>query len=103
VTALPLLQPPSGCLLTPEQFAEQLDRVRTLRASVRVLARERDTLSLVLGEVDAAVLDRFVETERRCCPLLAVDFDPGPRTLRLATAQPEGRDVLDAFSREFSA
>jgi len=101
--ALPLLEPPRGCGLSAEELAEQLDRARTLRASARTVARSGDALRVQLGEVDGALVRTFVETEQRCCPLLAVAYDEETCVLTIGKAADEGRELVDLFAEVFDA
>jgi hypothetical protein len=59
------------------------------------------------GDVDRAVLDELIETERECCSFVDVRYDAAARELLVSSGDERGREVVGlyaaAFAREVAA
>ncbi len=96
-----LLQPrPAGCTLTHDGLRTQRERVALVRAAVENVEHVPGSLRLVFGaDVDAAVLRELVETERRCCSFLTIDYDDVERVIRVSSD--DRPDVVAGFAAVF--
>lgn len=91
--------PLASCSLDAGGLETQLDRYRTLAASV--VGRERDPLRLRVEfapEVDLRLLRTTVAVERGCCDFFAIHVDWPERTLAVAVADAALAPALDAIA-----
>lgn len=97
---LPLV--PDGCSLTEEGLAAQAGRAAAVRASVLELEREPGTLRVRFGaDVDEAVVERLVETERGCCSFLELAWDARARELSVAAPEGTNTEAVGAIAALF--
>ena len=98
---LPLIVP-DGCTLSFAGLAQQQGRAARLLPSVATLTRSEDELRVSFGpEVDRALVDELVATERGCCSFLEIDYDGSTRLLRIGANDAQGREIVGQMAEFF--
>ena len=97
--SLPLIAP-EGCTLSPDALREQFGRASRLAPAVAKVSRSTTGLRVAFGgEVDDALVEELIETERGCCSFLALDYSG--RMLRIESEDPRGGEVMDRLASYF--
>src|SRR5262245_37188634 len=101
---LPLLPPaPAGCSLSEEELAAQRRRAERLGPFVTDVRRVGGRLDVDLtADVDRALLDELVATERRCCPFFDIDVAADGRRMTIGVHDEQDAGALDALARFFA-
>ena len=99
---LPLVAP-DGCSLSADGLATQRDRALAIRSAVERVERSADELTITFdASVEADRVTALIETERRCCSFLEIDYEPNARLLRIAADDAAGREVVAQFAALFA-
>jgi hypothetical protein len=92
------LVPPPGCSLSLAELGEQRARARRLVPTALEVARTPDTLHVTFGDdVDPALVEELIATERSCCSFLTIDYDRRERRLSIGSVDAQGREVVSRF------
>jgi hypothetical protein len=90
----------ANCTLGVDELSEQLDRYRQLgRHAARVERHPRQILVQFEDDVPVRLVERTMETERRCCPFFALEFDAATRSLAISVDDAGRQGDLDALAQ----
>jgi hypothetical protein len=100
VRSLPLVAP-DGCTLSSQALSEQLGRAARLAPAVVDVSRSPAGLRVDFGpEVDDALVDELITTERTCCSFLDLDYEG--HVLQIESSDPRGPEVMDRLAAYFT-
>jgi hypothetical protein len=93
---LPILQ----CNLDAAGARAQRDRYAHVSAGVTAISREdRSLIAALSPDVDAAVVDELVATERACCPFFDIGWDGSRLSFAVSAEHAAALDVIEEALR----
>lgn len=100
--ALPMAPP--SCELDAAALRQQLDRYAAIGDGAHLLRVGPTLLHARLGDrVSRMLVETTIATERGCCPIFELTFDPEARMLRVTVPDPADATALDAIERALAA
>ncbi len=89
----------SGCGLDGAGVGQQVDRYRRIGQGARIISRTNRVLVTELApDIDAALIDQAIETERGCCQFFELSWHPEQRRLTVGVSDTEHEPALGAIA-----